>query len=162
MKAKIIGLFLLFSVFAQANPGAVYLGGALNLADCSAIAGARGFRLAIFGPGFDGMGIYYPFINACFGQGKKFGGGDGDTGKLEDFWFYPYLASGHQMKDCIQDLSEVKGLFQCQPWLGTSGYIMECEAKRRLTYAEGRQLKNDIARYKCVELVDGPRKRRNP
>jgi len=160
MKAKIIGLLMLVAGFAQANPGAVYLGGALDLNHCSQIAGDRGFRLAIFGPGFDGMGVYYPFWNACFGQGKKFGGGD--TGALNDYWYYPYLRTGYDMKNCINDIAEVKGLFQCQPWLGTSSYIMECEAKRRLTKNEGVQLKREIARYKCVDLVDGPRDRRNP
>jgi len=160
MKAKIIGLLLLASSFANANPGAVYLGGAMNLTHCAQIAGASGFRIGIFGAGFDGMGMYYPFWNACFGQGKKMSGGD--PGKLYDFWFYPYLATGHQLQNCINDIAEVKGLFACQPWLGNHSYIMECEAKRRLTLEEGKQLKQDIARYKCVDLVDGPRDRRNP
>ncbi len=159
MKAKIIGLLMVVAGFAQANPGSVYLGGALDLSHCSQMAGDAGYRLAIYGPGFDGMGIYYPFINACFGQGKKDGG---DTGSLYDYWYYPYLRTGYDMKSCITDIAEVKGLFTCTPWLGNHSYILECEAKRRLTKNEGIQLKQDIARYKCVDLVDGPRSRRNP
>ncbi len=160
MKAKILalglGLALLTTGKAHASDNIVYLGGALSLPHCAEIAGARGFRLAIFGAGFDSNGVFYPYWNACFGQGQK-----GAGGELAEYFFYPYLSSGLKMSSCIADLKEVSGLWECQPWKGNHGYIMECEAKRRLTYDEGVRLKNEIARYKCVEMVDGPRQRRD-
>ncbi len=159
MKVKLVGLLLGLSTLAFAGNGSYYLGGALNLIHCSQLAGAGGYRLAAFGPGFDEYGRYYPFLNACFGMGKEDGGVP--TGEAKDYWFYPYLSNkGYSMNTCIADLKEVKGLWECKPWLGNHSYIMECEAKRRMTLAEGKQVKDELASYKCVDLVDGPRDRR--
>ena len=159
MKTKLIGLMLGLSTLAYAGNGNYYLGGAYDLNHCAQLAGAGGYRLGVFGAGFDDYGRFYPYVNACFGMGKNDGGGH--TGETNEYWFYPYLRSGgYALNSCIADLKEVKGLWECKPWLGNHSYIMECEAKRRMTLAEGKRVKNELASYKCVDLVDGPRDRR--
>lgn len=164
MKAKMmalgLGLVLFASGKAHAFNGNFYLGGALSLQDCARIAGAANFQLAVFGPGFDHYGVYYPYLNACFGNGKKDGGGGGGGNDLNDYFFYPYVKTGYDIKGCIDDLKEVKGVWECSPWLGSSTYIMECEAKRRLTLKEAKAVANEMKSFKCVDIVDGPRDKR--
>lgn len=61
----------LLSVTAFAGNGRVYLGGATDVNNCAAAAGQQGFAFGVYGAGYDDAGVYYPYFNACFGEGRK-------------------------------------------------------------------------------------------
>lgn len=154
---------ILFSVFFALTIGTsadarthdqTYLGGALDIYQCSDNAKAKGFTEFVFGPSFDRYGIYYPYWNACFGLNRR----PTPVERYDHYYFYPYVKSGYDADRCATELQYVPGIWDCTLW---SSWIIECSPTRSMTYSAAKTIETALQRYACVRFVDGPRRKRD-
>jgi hypothetical protein len=133
MKKVVLALMLVSaSLFAK-----THLGGAYSLSDCADIAGSYGYRWAVYGPGYDDRGVYYPYVNACFGSHVS-----SNPGPAAATRYHVVARYGSDLTRCAEDITWEVSDVRCR----VVGANIQC-----MSNSGNRQYQ--IERVSCVSRV---------